>query len=437
MMAVTRSPHSVEVKEYHERMRIRNMLTSAFVCFFLLGPLLVLGAQKIGLELPDLLSSHEAAYWAGDAAEIHLEDSLHLSAFRQKELQAALETKINGSIPAKAWALLGYAASQRIPILASNHLFGFESVPSRYSDASTLLDRSLDALMASPSSGSQAYVEATDEFSDALAGFASRHPQIRFCIAIADISSVAPSNPAMSYVEDPFSAIDMQALMEKAFRSCENIDVVTVAYANSQEYYQRYYTSDHHWNGWGAMDAYDAIADKLGYEQQVATEPEPGLDWIRMNGSYARSALYQIDEPVSEPRLDLEGITAEFVEPIPVLSENGAKIMEDDPLRAEFSFYEFWYGRSQDFTLANAHGEDKGNGLLVCDSYGTALKYLLAKDHDELSVRYDLSVNTKTVDATLEERIEESGCDTVYFVAWPYTLTSILEKNPEYFQERS
>lgn len=416
-------------------MSIRNTLISLSMCLFLLGPTLVLGLQKAGVELPGWLSSYEATYWSGDSSDIDLEGTMSLNAFRHKEFQTVLEAKINENIPAKTCALLGCATSERFAIFASNCLFEFECIPSRYSDTSTLLDCSLNALMAYPSLGTQVYAEKTDRFTEALLDFASRYPQIHFCVVIADVSSVAPSSPAMDLVADPFLAPDMQGQMDHVFQTSENIDVVSITYADSQEYYRHYYASDHHWNGYGAVDAYNAIADELNYAKEIDLKPQSGLDQIRMNGSYARSALYQANEPAAEPHFDLDGISASQDESIPVLSKNGAQIMHTNPLRAEFSFYEFWYGRSQDFTLTNVQDGIEGNGLLICDSYGTALKYLLAKNHNELFVHYDLSVDTKTVDATLKERVAESACETVYFVAWPHTLTSILDKNPEYFQE--
>lgn len=416
-------------------LRLRNVIMSLAACAFFAGPALLFGAQKLDVvSVPDWLSTKDASYLSGGVVQADVLASATLEGFMNEDLQEALESEISNSIPMKASALLCNAAVQRFAIASSSAMFSWPIYPTYYG-SSRLLDPVATALSRFPMHESDDLVKSVQKFARGVDAVASRYPDKRFCIVIADQSDFSNANPAFDLMDDLVDSQRLEALMrEELDLGGGTVDTVLVAYDDAAKYYDDFYRTDHHWNGYGALEAYNAIPESYGF--QVIQDPRPleGISDILMNGSNARSGLDLLNQPAQEPVFDLGGISiASDVVP-PVLDRDGVQRLQNEMLRAEFNFYETWYGGWSDAILENEAPAVAGNALIVCDSFGTAFRYLVAKNCEKTYVDYDLHADKEELFATLEDRIRESDCDVVFFVARPGNYIDFLNRWPGYFE---
>lgn len=125
------------------------------------------------------------------------------------------------------------------------------------------------------------------------------------------------------------------------FGSSEQIRLAYLQNDSLDDYFANYYTTDHHWNGYGASETYNALAfdSREGFKASSVINTS-GLE---INGSLARSGLDLLDEPVSEPLLDTSGMLADYVDGSIPLLQQGEIGLKDESLPVEFNFYHEWY----------------------------------------------------------------------------------------------
>lgn len=406
--------------------RVRDAALAVILGLFMIGPAFLFGVQVMGADVPTWLSARNSQWLSGGYQESQVGKHATAEGFASGKLQKALDVAIGNHIPAKAGALLGNAAFQRIFIEVSNALFAWRCYPTYYGSKRIYIPEA-NALVRPAMSGRSDTLEVLESFGDDLAAFADRHRGISFKVVVPDVSECSVANPSSSLVSDAVSTEGCVGALEMATSSVSNVSVASVRFDDVDSYYEKYYKGDHHWNGFGAWEAFAAASGGV-----VTNETVRGLSPICMNGSLAREGLLLINEPAEEPLYDIGGISVSEGAVPALLMPDGASRLMVEPNEAEFNFYHSWYG---DPAPLQINGGGSGSSLVLCDSFGAAFQWLVAARCETTAVYQDMHVNRRG-DETLEERLG-AGYDTVYIVAHIDGFTSLGDRFPSYFEEKS
>lgn len=420
-------------------MKIRNTLISIVFCAFLCGPVLMFVAQHLPITLPIWLESETTQYLTGEnSQQVALKENLNLQSFIDKLTQQDIENKIEDFIPAKASALIGSSALERLAIEQSAQLFGFDCWPTYYGSPIIYADRR-NALSWEPLKDSPALRESLLQFATKLSDLTANYPDKTFCVLVADDSRTSKANASDSVVSNCFSTQQGTEIFKSALADSENTVVVDTWYEDPEIYYDLFYTTDHHWNGWGAADAYlramnaiydgDATADT---EVVEALQPQSDIDWVDEHGSYARRGLMLVGEKANEPHLPIESFSISGEEAPPAILPNGPEELAEAGLIAQYDFYQTWYGQWFDSIFKNlgAALEDE-QALIICDSFGTGFKWIASTEFGEVQTLYDLH-DSKEAIKRLSETLDGNEADIVFIVGRVTSYQSVLDRFPNY-----
>jgi len=410
--------------------RLSNSIVSMIFLLFLLVPFASF-VHDIWEELldDDPADFRDVAYYlTGEMSGAGVLEDFSVGGVLTGAFQQEIEEQTGNSVPLKAEALLASASLQRIAIATSNRLVGFGAFPSFYGSDICVVDEG-DALMRMPAPKAAGNPESW--FSAGLDSVAKQLPGITFAVAIADLSSYAEVNPTRSLVSSKgLSADDYARIVDDAIDG-SNVLVFSDGSQTLDQYFDKYYTSDHHWSGYGAYDMYSKLAEVMGLEKDVALGADDNaLSGLVMNGSSARTGLCLLDELVREPLLRTKGLSVRIGSEAPILLAGGRGVLDEDPLLTEFDFYHSWYGQSAPVVIENQDGE--GTALLIGDSYTSAMQWLIAQNYRTTYVYLDCHGAYKG-ENTLKDRIAESECEAVYFVMGPTGFENLKSCYPEYF----
>lgn len=416
-------------------MKVRNAVLSAAFCLFLLGPMALWIAQThLKVELPSDFTAEDAAYLSGGYEEVDLMEHFSLKGFSAEQFQDDLNTTVESNIPYRALVLLQNAAMQRSAIAASNALFRFEAYPTFFGSEQVYLPGN-DALAKMPEPAREEKTAATKNFAKGLAAVAQANPNKRFFVVVADQSDTSLANPAAKLVSQRYTTLDSLAALQLA-ETAANVHLVGICYDQADEYYRHFYRSDHHWNGYGTLEAYTALLEKAGIDSKRNNDADaiefPG---IRANGSYARKGLMLLNETVCEPRFDLSGIEATGKRIPPIIQPEGPALVHDDAMGSVFDFYSSWYGSSAvtaALTVTNNEPTEDTKALIVMDSFNDSMHWLISQNHSEAQCMLDLK-NDSEGPETLQQRIDAAEADAIYFVGNPLAYARVTSTHPQYF----
>ena len=99
----------------------------------------------------------------------------------------------------------------------------------------------------------------------------------------------------------------------------------------------------------------------------------------------------------------------------------------------EFNFYSIWFGKGE---ISTAVDGATRTALLVGDSYGYSMRWLLAKNYARFMQTADFtdSVPEQIKDKeNLSSRIDKSNSSTIYIVSAPYDMAEMMRIYPSYF----
>lgn len=409
-------------------LKLQRAIISIVAVLVLAAPAVLFCAQRVlRIDLPEWLTTEEAVYLSGGVTEVDLSAEMTLEGFRSGALQSALETEIGNCTPAKATLLLGNAALQRSAIAVSDSLFGWGCYPTFYG-SSVLYLPEYDFLTSLPMRDTDETWARLREFSAGLARYAVEHPDKTFYVVVPGSAQLSTPLLSAELIRNPLGSEMVAEIFTSEWEGIPNLSSSFTTYDDPAQFVSDFYHTDGHWNGYGALRAYDNLADELPQLGLVnAGGPVVGPVF---NGQNARHGLMLIDHPAVEPRLDTSSIGVESGVSGWILSDNYPSTFKDFPLEAEFNFYASWYGGDGDAIIVNDARE--GEVLLISDSFGDAFRWLLAQSFGMVSNYMDLRVGNQG-DVALQDRIDQSGADTIVFVAQPGDYRSFLEQCPNYF----
>lgn len=419
-------------------MRLRSALFSVIVCVFLCGPVVLLAIQETGINVPAWLTSDSAKYLAGGVSSAQIRPYLSLEGFASKSLQSSIEDKLGNSIPMKASALLSNAERQRWAIAGADEFSKWSCIPT-YWGSPIAYSRNGDFLCQIPSQRATNAEARTRKFAVALSDVVKRFPEKLFVVIVADESSSSEANPTVALSSGVHTTADVIAIFREECSDLSNFFVPNTYYQTPDEYYRYFYTTDHHWNGWGAIDAYveslNALDSGVAASLRAPLQrllPLKGLEWLKEHGSACRNGLMIVDESVNEPKLPLSAVSLERGSAPLVACDDGVASMRKAGPIASYDFYQTWYGQWNDTVVLNelaVFSED--SALVVCDSFGTAFKWVASTGFGRVSTLYDLH-DSRAEAANLSETLSESDADIVFLVARPMSYQGVLDRFPEY-----
>lgn len=418
-------------------MKVRDTILSFAFCLFILGPCCLWATQSLfpTLHLPSWLTAEDAIYLVGGISETDINEHLSLKGFEKEALQSSLETEINNHIPLRADSLLLNASMQRVAIASSNALFGFDAYPTFFS-SDTAYYPAANALVDFPRTNGSLLDRAAFTASG-IADLAKKHPDKNFYLVVSDISDTAASNPLGSLISgEAILTKDFIDTMEDSLGNADNVHITSVIYNEPDEYYQNYYTTDHHWNGFGTLDAYRALAPVASLDQSVSNcNQNLSFTDFPINGTYAREGLMLLNESALEPKFDLSDLEVAESDTPPIASRNSVQTLEALGPKASYGFYPEWYGTTGQAVkspIVNNSNPLGKKAAVIMDSYGDSLRWLLARNYGSVRCYRDIRGGERG-EATLEERISESGAQDIYFVGSALAYTRIPSNFPNYF----
>lgn len=414
---------------------------------FLLGPTaLYVGQRWLHLDLPSWFTAESARYLSGEGGEqsqLDIAENLSLDHFFENKLQASIEYEVESYIPLKATVLLLNAEMQRQAIRLSNEVFCFDCYPTFFGSTISYLPN-LNAVVQNPYESASRVEERVRNFGSQFAGVAERFPEKRFAIVVADSATTSAQNSVLSELSSSITTSHVANLLRDELSDSANVIVTDVVYESGMEYYKNYYTTDHHWNGWGAADAYLTAVDELSRiglpEEDVDAlktplddlEPLRGLEWVSENGSNSRTGLMELNESVFEPALPLYNILTNTEGSSLVAVKDGVARMTEYAAEAEYNFYETWYGQYKDDLVINAKAPlQESSALVICDSYGDAFKWMVTTGFGETRTVFDLMGRHQNT-LPLAETLENDDSEIVFLVSYAYNFFDRLDRTPSY-----
>lgn len=190
----------------------------------------------------------------------------------------------------------------------------------------------------------------------------------------------------------------------RAALNTEKLSVGADTVDSFEDYYRRFYKSDHHWNHVGSYEGYLEIADFLGAEGERMTAGEEFLIGTDMSGSkaaYTRSTGVWVE--------DMYGYRFDF--PAMSISINGSPGEDYGYQNSPWPYsltYGGYYGEDHGEIIIDTEQDDRENILIIGDSYDNAILKLLASHYNR----------THSVDLRYYE----------HFLGGEFVLSDYLEK---------
>lgn len=267
--------------------KLRSCILSCIFVTLICGPFFIYLAEKSDIVLPSWVTAEDANYLSGDASHADVKSSLSIEGFASGALQKEIEKSVGNRIPFKATAMLTNAELQRECIAASNLLFKWSCYPAFYG-SSLSIDPSAQRLFDAPLKLNDVTLAPYREVATALEESAAHHNASQFYLYFAPDNQIVSDAPLGALVSDYASYEDILQVFLNADEKVRVIDG-GVSYNSFQG---MWYKTDHHWNIFGAYDAYKRIASAMGLT--ASTDEETTFfeyQSPKFYGSLARQAL--------------------------------------------------------------------------------------------------------------------------------------------------
>lgn len=397
-------------------MNVRNLGLITFFCLVLIGPAVLFGLQGIAnAELPSWLTAEDARLLEGSKGDAPLAEHLSLDAIKEGSFQSTLEQKLTDYVPARAFAIIGNAEWQRQLTSASNLLFQWDCYPTFFGSERICIPE-LEAVSYVPSRNLENLVDDWTAFANGIRSVAERYPNKNFVLYVIEGYGEASWNPAYELVSYSANPSLCQETMSEALEETDNVSVLTHHYGTGNDFYDDFFTTDHHWNIRGAWNACGQICEELGLAAPLQT-PYEELSNVEYTGATARSGLDMLEESVFDSTTTFDFLTMRQLNGSLVNCANHEYFWDLSPLRRRYTFYDSYYDGMGLGTITGGTGDR--SCLLVGNSYRGALQRPLACVYKALTTRNDLNPHHYDNEAHLQELIESSTADDVVLVANP------------------
>ena len=404
-----------------------NIAIAILFSAVLVGPAVVWGCEKAGIELPSWASAQDATYLSGNSVEADAWSAASLEGFASGRFQDELANEVANRIPFKASAMLGNAAGQRSLIALANAPFGYEAYPTFYS-SDRLAIPAYNAVAYLPYKRSEEMLEQVEAFGRNLAQLAQAHPDKRFVVCLVQGYQEPAANPAYRLVANPALPGEYAEVLQQATRTASNVLASSQAYDTLEDYYANFFHTDHHWNHHGVERAYNDIAAWLGLPA-FEEAGEVGFGDYRYSGAIARWGLDLVEEEVSGTAYGFPGLSVVAPDGTQGPYNHDVFFDRSDP-GVRYAFYDSYYGDSLGASQLRGLGER--TLLVVANSFGSALTPYLAEHYQATDQSFAIHPSGYDPQSRLEAQLLEGGFDDVVIVANPTDLANFQAACPDY-----
>lgn len=411
--------------------KVRNVVMLGVSSVVTCAALLTQGLAGLGVEFPESTGiGQDWRYLEGRAVAQAPEVSLR--AFASGGMQDAVEDYAADSLPLHDQAMLLNAALQRVGISQAASLAGYDVYPTYYG-STRLYIPSQDAVTYLPFSHDPHHDQRLAEWAQGLHRFAQAYPDKRFVVYVVGGYQEPAVDPAYALVSNAFTpqvAVDAFAAQ---FADCPNVSVLTDTYDSLDDYYREFFRSDHHWNILGALRGYNTIAAALGLQAvdvQGLSLREVLADYT-FSGATARWGRCMVADEAFDADLDYSSVSYEAGGEVLDGNDHSA-FFGYDPAGIEYAFYDAYYNSVPDGTI---QGPGQGSALLISNSYGGAIQRQLATQFATLDKSVALWPGYTGMD--FAGLLDESGADTIVFVANPSDYMNAVTALPDFFSASS
>lgn len=340
--------------------------------------------------------------------------------------QDDFEQYIADGIPERDDLLLANASLQRRVIELANLPFGYDVYDTYYGSDYVIVE-SIGGVYAKPKTTLDITVEDLNGWAASYSELIEANPDIDWVFYLCDRSSTSEANPAVALSGN---AADYEYATENFIDLLpESCTIVDGAYTDFDEFAEDRFRTDHHWNIYGAMEAYDEVIEALGkdpIEFGEVFEAYSGPFW----GSSARSGLVLEGDPDSV--YDVEYDRSELV--VTVAGEEKGTTFLDKGWAKNFTEYEsdslyddaydgyFHYNYGL-FEIENTELDNGETLLIIGDSYTNCVERFFAE-----SYQYVYVLDPRYYDGeALQEFIDGNGIDDVLFMTTAKNIDALVD----------
>ena len=345
---------------------------------------------------------------------------LSRAALADGQFQDQFEQFVSDSVPKQQDVMLANAALQRLSISLAAKPFGYDAYPTFYGSSYAFSSEhgSVCMLPLSQSSDSANY----DAIAEKLNNLASKHQDMRWRMALVDRASISNASPVHDYIASPVDYDYMTDVLLSKLSG--NIPYIDLSNSDTEQYYQLYFKTDHHWQVWGALDAYYKVMESFGeepnrqYQRFVAFEGP-------FYGSYARSGLYPfVSDSVDDVIYDHSELKVSF---------NGEKQKLEDlcfsfskkqkpyekPDRFSNVYADYYHGDPALIKITNRSTSSQKSLLIIGDSFTNNCERFYAEHYHTVYV-----LDPRKYEKTIEQFLEKHPVDDALFLLSRDTLAA-------------
>lgn len=193
-----------------------------------------------------------------------------------------------------------------------------------------------------------------------------------------------------------------------------NINVEVMDIKSIDEYKDKFYLTDHHWNINGALDGYRSIAKMLEFEDVNDFNFITNKD-RKFYGSFSKSAL---NDDINDYILDID-IKEDY--DVTINGKKKDELFKPRKIRLDrnykyYDYYVQYFNGQYGNIIYDYHNEEKDNLLILSDSYVWQIDYLIAKHYNKthvINLRYDEYENNNF---NLREYVSSNDISKILFL---------------------
>lgn len=335
-----------------------------------------------------------------------------LSSFQSGDFQDQCEGYLADSLPFRESALVLNARLQGSVISTAALPLGYKAYPTFF-DSDIVYNSEDGTLSDMPAQDTPELRKKLESFARNFEGLAESYPQTKFFVMSPPRANYVDNSPLTALVPDAIGQDDVKEILSGATR-----DSVVIDYPSDYETRLKwFYRTDHHWNMDGAYEGYKAIAEALGFGDEIVEKGGVVYESPLFYGAYARDGLFDGE---SEVLYDYGFDLPDYGVKINGKEKSMDSLVHDTDKKADVKFSSRYSNRFHheyaQIQITNPEKHDQSKLLLVGDSFTDCIERLLAS-HFQTTVVFDPRDTAGNDGTTVSEIIEAyGGFDDVVFL---------------------
>ena len=340
--------------------------------------------------------------------------------------QEDFEQCVADAFPMRESALLTYAGLQRAIIEIANIPYGFEIYPACF-DSNYYCWPSQKRMLSAPDKKPDEFWETSTVIVEGCSEAMSNHSDIRWVFYLVDRASSSPASPAFDYVND---ACDLSYFENEIMnRLPDDCTFISGRCETKDDLLKNYMATDHHWNVYGAVDAYERIVKSFGIEP-IAFQYYEAFDGPCYGSSARSGKCIEYSEPmvdVSYARSDLsvkvngEAVDESFLDK--GFDVSGAALLTEE--QKSYDSYASWFHPIVPFIEITNESVDSGSLLLINDSFGNNMQRFFAEHYRKVYV-----IDPRQYEGSIEEFVATHQIDDAVVLLSTVSLLEDSAKKP-------